>query len=274
MARITPCLENGKISRYCASDGTGVAHGSTEFIVIRGAPDITDNEFAYYLTQWERVRDYAVGQMTGTSGRQRVPTESLGRLSVPIPPIPEQRAVARVLCALDDKIEANRRMNATLEGMAQAVFKDWFVDFGPVRAKAAGRAPWLPGPLWSLFPDRLVDSEAGEIPEGWDVRRLGECYDLTMGQSPPGHSYNDRNDGLIFFQGRTDFGFRFPKKRKFCSAPKRLASPGDTLVSVRAPVGDINMALDRVLHRTWYRCPSTQIRIEFIYLLFHSSDTP
>ena len=90
------------------------------------------------------------------------------------PPIPEQRAVARVLGVLDDKIEANRRMSATLEGLAQAAFKDWFVDFGPVRAKAAGRAPWLPDPLWSLFPDRLVDSELGQIPEGWEVGRFGD----------------------------------------------------------------------------------------------------
>ena len=200
------------------------------------------SDFLYYWLKanTEVLERHAVG----TTFRE-LPGSVLKRIRIPLPPLSEQRAVARVLGALDDKIEANRRMNATLEGMAQAVFKDWFVDFGPVRAKAAGRAPWLPGPLWSLFPDRLVDSEAGEIPEGWEVRRLGECYDLTMGQSPPGHSYNERNNGLIFFQGRTDFGFRFPKKRKFCSAPKRLASPGDTLVSVRAPVGDINMAMER-----------------------------
>ena len=86
MARITPCLENGKISRYQAVGDEPEAHGSTEFIVIRGRPNVTDNDFAYYLTRWEEVREYAIGQMTGTSGRQRVPVDSLEHLTVPIPP--------------------------------------------------------------------------------------------------------------------------------------------------------------------------------------------
>ena len=137
MARITPCLENGKIARYCAPDPTEFAHGSTEFIIIRGRPNVTDHEFAYYLTQWGEVRHYAIGQMTGTSGRQRVPTKSLDHLAVTIPPLSEQRAIARILGTLDDKIELNRRMNETLEAMARALFKSWFVDFDPVHAKAA-----------------------------------------------------------------------------------------------------------------------------------------
>ena len=137
MARITPCLENGKIARYCAPDPTDPAHGSTEFIVIRGRPNVTDHEFAYYLTQWGEVRHYAIGQMTGTSGRQRVPTKALDYLAVTIPPLPEQPAIAYILGTLDDKIELNRRMNETLESMTRALFKSWFVDFDPVRAKAA-----------------------------------------------------------------------------------------------------------------------------------------
>ncbi len=242
MARITPCLENGKIARYCAPNNTKVAHGSTEFIVIRGRPDVTNNDFAYYLTQWEEVRNYAIGQMTGTSGRQRVPVDSLDHLTVPLPPLPEQRAIAHILGTLDDKIELNRRMNQTLEGMARAIFQDWFVDFGPVRAKLEGREPYLPPELWDLFPDRLVDSELGEIPEGWGVGALGDCFNLTMGQSPPSNTYNDSGEGLPFFQGSTDFGARFPENRKYCTAPNRIAERGDTLVSVRAPVGALNMA--------------------------------
>ena len=126
--------------------------------------------------------------------------------------------------------------------MARALFKSWFVDFDPVRAKMEGRDPGLPQPLADLFPDRLVDSDIGEIPKSWGVKSLGECFDLTMGQSPPGRSYNDYGEGLPFFQGRTDFGFRYPTNRKFCTEPTRIAQPGDTLVSVRAPVGDVNMA--------------------------------
>ena len=187
MARITPCLENGKIARYQAIGDEQQAHGSTEFIVIRGRSGVTDNDFAYYLTQWDDVRNYAIGQMTGTSGRQRVPVDCLDHLEIPLPPLPKQRAIAHVLGTLDDKIELNRRMNETLEAMARALFKSWFVDFDPVRAKLEGRwrlgesLPGLPADLYDLFPDHLVDSELGEIPEGWEVRGLGELCSLRSG---------------------------------------------------------------------------------------------
>jgi type I restriction enzyme, S subunit len=95
-------------------------------------------------------------------------------LSVTLPPLPEQRAIAHILGTLDDKIELNRRMSETLDAMARALFKSWFVDFNPVRAKAEGRDPGLPQPLAGLFPARLVDSDLGEIPEGWALATLGE----------------------------------------------------------------------------------------------------
>ena len=189
MARITPCLENGKIARYSACESSEAAHGSTEFIVIRGRPGVTDSNFAYYLTRWNGVRDYAISQMSGTSGRQRVPTESLGHLIIHLPPLPEQRAIARVLGALDDKIELNRRMNETLEEIARALFKSWFVDFDPVRAKMEGRwrrgesLPGLPADLYDLFPDRLVNSELGEVPEGWGVKALEEVLELAPSEA-------------------------------------------------------------------------------------------
>jgi len=178
MARITPCLENGKIARFAGEAGQ-IAHGSTEFIVIRGRDGVSDTDYAYYLTKWEGVSGYAISQMTGTSGRQRVPLEALDHLEVPLPPLPEQRAIAHILGTLDDKIELNRKQNETLEAMARALFKAWFVDFEPVRAKIEGRwqrgqsLPGLPAHLYDLFPDRLVESELGEIPEGWSVGSFG-----------------------------------------------------------------------------------------------------
>jgi type I restriction enzyme, S subunit len=87
-----------------------------------------------------------------------------------VPSLPAQRAIAHILGTLDDKIELNRRMNETLEAMARVLFKSWFVDFDPVRAKAEGRAPGLPKPIADLFPDRFEDSELGEIPEGWEAK--------------------------------------------------------------------------------------------------------
>jgi type I restriction enzyme S subunit len=106
-------------------------------------------------------------------------------LSVTLPPLPEQRAIAHILGTLDDKIELNRRMNETLEAMARALFKSWFVDFDPVRAKAEGRDPGLPKPLADLFPARLVDSELGEIPEGWEVCPVESfCESISSGGTP------------------------------------------------------------------------------------------
>ena len=186
MARITPCLENGKTARYCAKDKTVVAHGSTEFIVVRGRPGISDSSFAFYMTCSATVRNFAISQMTGTSGRQRVPAESLAHLTVRIPPLPEQRAIAHILGTLDDKIELNRRMNETLEAMAQAIFKDWFVDFGPVRAKVEGREAYLPEDVWGLFPDSFQESELGEIPRGWGVCSIGSLLTLERKSLIPG----------------------------------------------------------------------------------------
>jgi type I restriction enzyme S subunit len=135
-------------------------------------------------------------------------------------------------------------MNRTLEQMAQAIFKSWFIDFDPVRAKAEGRDPGLPKEIADLFPNSFEDSELGPIPKGWRATTIGSEFDLTMGQSPPGSTYNEEGEGLPFFQGRRDFGFRYPSNRVYCTAPTRIAHAGDTLVSVRAPVGDINMAYE------------------------------
>jgi type I restriction enzyme S subunit len=205
LARITPCLENGKIARYVAALDEPHAHGSTEFIVIRGRPEVTDTAFAYYLTKWDGVRNYCISQMTGSSGRQRVPTSALSHLEVAIPPLREQQAIACILGALDDKIELNRRRNRTLEAMARAIFQSWFVDFLPVRAnmeartqtgdpvkaKAAGKKPpGLKPEIAALFPDRFEDSPLGPIPAGWRVESLDRTATflngLALQKYPPG----------------------------------------------------------------------------------------
>lgn len=202
MARITPSLENGKIARYVPDDTHyGPAFGSTEFIVLRGRNGVTDNDFAFYLTRWNEFRSFAIAQMSGSSGRQRVPAESLASFEVPVPPLPEQRAIARILGTFDDKIELNRRMNETLEAMAQALFKSWFVDFDPVVVNAlkagnpipdkfADRAAHyrenpdalgVPREILRLFPDRFVESELGPIPEAWKVKALDEIAHFQNG---------------------------------------------------------------------------------------------
>ena len=126
------------------------------------------------------------------------PVTYLRTLKMSIPPLPEQRAIAHILGTLDDKIELNRRMNETLEAMAQALFKSWFVDFDPVRAKMEGRDIGLPKDIADLFPDRLVDSELGEIPEGWKVKALGDlCHKPQYGYTS---SARDRPIGPKFLR--------------------------------------------------------------------------
>ena len=113
------------------------------------------------------------------------PVTYLRSLEIPVPPLPEQRAIAHILGTLDDKIELLRRQNETLEAMARTLFKAWFVDFEPVRAKMEGRwqrdqsLPGLPAHLYDVFPDRLIESELGEIPEGWEVTSLSEFSSLN-----------------------------------------------------------------------------------------------
>ena len=122
------------------------------------------------------------------------PVTYLRTIEIPLPPLSEQRAIAHILGTLDDKIELNRRMNETLEEMARALFKSWFVDFDPVRAKMEGRDTGLPPDVADLFPDRLVKSELGEIPEGWAVKELGECIELAYGKALKA---DDRKGGSI-----------------------------------------------------------------------------
>jgi type I restriction enzyme S subunit len=144
------------------------------------SPDV-DTEFLYWLT-----RDPVVWPKRG-SAQPFISQGDARALEIAYPSLPEQRAIAHILGTLDDKIELNRRMSETLEAMARALFKSWFVDFDRVRAKAEGRwrrgesLPGLPAHLYDLFPDRLVDSELGEIPEGWDVKKLSDLCSTQYG---------------------------------------------------------------------------------------------
>ena len=155
MARITPCLENGKTAYVSFLDNGEVGFGSTEYIVFRSIEGVTDSKFVYYFVTSPWFRNIAIKSMVGSSGRQRVQQSVLENLEVNIPPLAEQKRIAAILGALDDKIELNRRINANLEEQAQALFKSWFVDFEPFRD----------GPF--------VDSELGKIPQGWKVTELG-----------------------------------------------------------------------------------------------------
>jgi type I restriction enzyme S subunit len=170
-----------------------------------------------------------------------VTKKDLQRIRVRIPPLQEQRAIAHILGTLDDKIELNRRMSQTLEAMARALFKAWFVDFEPVRAKMEGRwqrgqsLPGLPAHLYDLFPDRLVDSELGEIPEGWRVVRLGDFVVTIKGRSYKSKELVEGSDVALvtlksFARGG---GYRPDGLKPFagCYKQEQVVKPGEVVVA-------------------------------------------
>lgn len=185
-------------------------------MVIRAKGGEIDFRFLRYALQ--SVISKTVGMNRGAAN-PLVTQGDLGRLQISHPQLPEQRAIAHILGTLDDKIELNRKQNETLEAMAHALFKAWFVNFEPVRAKMEGRwqrgqsLPGLPAHLYDLFPDRLVESELGEIPEGWRVEELSEHLDvLETGRRPKG-GVGGINEGVpsvgaesIIGIGHFDFG--------------------------------------------------------------------
>lgn len=171
LARITPCLENGKGAQVAGLPGVGVGQGSTEFIVLR-AKDPADADFVYYLSREPAFRSFAIQQMSGTSGRQRVNWQSLTEYQIEDIGRSQRKAVGAILASLDDKIELNRRMNETLEAMAQAIFRDWFVDFGPVRRKLSGETDPV-AIMGGLTPDPARATElAASFPAEFDDRAL------------------------------------------------------------------------------------------------------
>ena len=145
---------------------------------IRAKPSKCDPRFLFYcfLENKHKIEGFASG-----SARSFLRRDDCRNMLVEIPPLEEQKAIARVLGALDDKIELNQRMNQTLEDIAKAIFKSWFVDFDPVRAKTEGRPTGLPAEISDLFPDKLVESEVGQIPAGWSERNLYQFCSVEYG---------------------------------------------------------------------------------------------
>lgn len=212
MARITPCLENGKTAFVDILGKAEVAFGSTEFIVMRAREGISDPQFIYYLATSPWFRNIAIKSMVGSSGRQRVQQSVLDDLVLNVPPLEEQKKISSFLCVLDQKIALNNEINDNLQQQAQALYAAMFVD----------------------NPD--LDPTQGV---------LSDIASITMGQSPSGSSYNEDGIGEVFYQGRAEFGFRFPTRRLYTTEPKRIAETDDVLLSVRAPVGDLNVAFER-----------------------------
>ncbi|ETR68175.1 MAG: type I restriction-modification system specificity subunit [Candidatus Magnetoglobus multicellularis str. Araruama] len=164
-----------------------------------------------YLYIWlqSSIGKQKLDEITIGSTQAALTIRGLKTVEILLPPLPEQQAIASVLSSLDDKIDLLHRQNKTLEAMAETLFRQWFVE---------------------------------EAEDDWDLCTLKDEFDFTMGQSPPSISFNENGVGTPMYQGNRDFCFRFPKKRVFTTEPKRMAEKYDTLISVRAPVGEQNMA--------------------------------
>ena len=176
LAKITPCLENGKTAQVDILEENEVAFGSTEFIVLR-SNEHTIKDFVFYLAKSPVFRKKAISCMEGTSGRKRVNDKVLKLQVLPIPDISTQQKIAAVLSALDAKIELNQRINAELESMAKTLYDYWFVQFdfpnekGKPYKSAGGKMVWN-------------EKLGKEIPEGWDVKLLGKALKTNLGGTP------------------------------------------------------------------------------------------
>lgn len=167
-------------------------------------------DYLFYVLSSPKYQDLLFNTGAG-SGQPNLSPELILEVEIPAPSYSTQTEIAEILNSLDDKIDLLHRQNKTLEQLAETLFRQWFVE---------------------------------EANESWEVGALGDEFDFVMGQSPSGSTLNEEKIGLIFFQGRSDFGFRFPEARVYTTEPNRIAEPLDTLVSVRAPVGDMNMAFE------------------------------
>jgi type I restriction enzyme S subunit len=221
-------------------------------VMLRPDRKKVDSRFLLYALQSRSVRhEILVNEGTGsTVSNLRIPL--LEALPIPTLRLPEQKAIAHVLGTLDDKIELNRKMNETLEAMARALFKSWFVDFDPVRAKAEGRDPGLPAHIAALFPDSFEDSELGEIPEGWKTKPIGDLAKVQGGSTPSTKEPSYWEDGIHFWATPKDLsGLSSPvllgTGRKITDAgliqiSSGLLPAGTVLLSSRAPIGYLAVA--------------------------------
>jgi len=211
-AKITPCLENGKI---CQVRGlkNGVGFGSTEFLVFRGKENISDNDFVFYLSRWDEVRGFAEGNFEGTSGRQRVPKNCFENLCLQLPNYKEQIQIAAILSSLDDKIDLLHRQNKTLEQLAETLFRQWFVE---------------------------------EAEESWEVGKLNDVISVKGGTTPSTARPEYWNGNLHWTSPRDLSSnhsiFLFNTERKITEKGLEqigsgLLPIGTVLLSSRAPIG-------------------------------------
>ena len=234
----------GRVGSYCGSLYLSKQRCWVTDNAIRAtAREGNDPRFLFYLLGTLSLNSWRAG-----SGQPLLNQDILSRIPATVPKLDEQRAIAHILGTLDDKIGINRRMNETLEAIARALFKSWFVDFDPVRAKAEGRDPRLPKPIADLFPDRLVASVLGEIPEGWEAQPFADTVEIIGGGTPKTSVAEYWNGDISWFSvvdaptGSDVWVVDTEKKitrEGVENSSTRILPVGTTIISARGTVGRI-----------------------------------
>lgn len=232
MARITPCLENGKISKVTILNDNEIGFGSTEYIVFRAIENLSNPDFLYYLITSSLVREPAIKSMVGSSGRQRVQIDVVKNIEIGIPPLETQQKIASILASIDDKIELNNSINNNLEQQAQAIFKSWFVDFEPF---------------------------GGTIPNDWKYVELGKLG-LDISDGNYSSKYPKTNEfvskGVAFIRG-TDFigtfisqnNMYYITEEKHNQLLKGHTKKDDILITTRGDIGRIAFVPNSLINK-------------------------
>ena len=249
MARITPCLENGKTSMVDILPNNTVGFGSTEYIIFRAIPNVSDPKFIYYLACSDEIREVAIKSMVGSSGRQRVQQSVVENIELLVPDIKEQEKIASILSVLDDKIELNNKINENLEQQAQAIFKSWFVDFEPF---------------------------GGVMPSDWEVSPFGSFVTIKRGGSPRPIQEYLSNSGLKWLKIsdvsalNTPYINEIKEHIKLEGLKKTVYLKAGSLVLSNSATPGIPKILDvdSCIHDGWLYFLDAQFSNEYMYLFF------
>lgn len=209
---------------------------STKLMVLRNKNKEVLTKYIYYYLTYQGTLNYLQMRAENRIGSfPQITFDILKPILVDIPDVRTQNLIVNLIFNIDSIIQLNNKINAELEAMAKLIYDYWFVqfDFPDQNGK-----PYKSSGGTMIYNEELKR----EIPKDWEVKKLNQIADITMGQSPPGTSYNTSGDGSVFFQGSTEFGPRHPVAEQYTTSPKRFAKKSDILLSVRAPVGTMNIA--------------------------------
>ena len=220
-AYIADDLDNTVLGYHCA--------------LVKPNADILSGKYLNAFLHSDYIKKYFELNATGSGMRYTLSTETLNNIPILAPSLEMQEFIGNIFSDIDRKICLNRQINDNLEAMAKLLYDYWFVQFDFPNEEGK---PYKSSGGTMVWNEKLKR----EIPQGWSNGVLSDVANITMGQSPDGSSYNEDGEGIIFYQGSTDFGLRFPDIRQYTTSPSRYANKGDILMSVRAPVGALNIA--------------------------------